>query len=306
MAHTNDFLKLNDRQLITIIKNPEVSKQDYNNAFEVLFNRYEKQIHKIWWSLNRQFGGQGIVETVKDEYYSAAYEAFFKAVSEIKLEKIRDDNWKLVQYSSFYLRNVKNKLAKQIVKNANVRSTQNLVSMGFEEENSENRMDNETEEAYYNQEGFVYNPEYSYLYKHDEDICNKVLDECFNRWHPLKREIYRMLLKKIPKKEMAESLGITTLKLYNNISAMKRDLRKHMNKALENDGKAKWMDKAQVRAPLLSIDIDSLSSDDDAAMIVPSLTILQFWVKSTVSLLLSCSSIMLVLILSILSLRFHR
>ena len=157
MAHTNDFLKLNDRQLITIIKNPEVSKQDYNNAFEVLFNRYEKQIHKIWWSLNRQFGGQGIVETVKDEYYSAAYEAFFKAVSEIKLEKIRDDNWKLVQYSSFYLRNVKNKLAKQIVKNTNVRSTQNLVSMGFEEENSENRMDNETEEAYYNQEGFVYN-----------------------------------------------------------------------------------------------------------------------------------------------------
>ena len=237
MTHTNDFLKLNDRQLITIIKNPEVSKQDYNNAFEVLFNRYEKQIHKIWWSLNRQFGGQGIVETVKDEYYSAAYEAFFKAVSEIKLEKIRDDNWKLVQYSSFYLRNVKNKLAKQIVKNANVRSTQNLVSMGFEEENSENRMDNETEEAYYNQEGFVYNPEYSYLYKHDEDICNKVLDECFNKWHPLKREIYRMLLKKIPKKEMAESLGITTLKLYNNISAMKRDLRKHMNKALENDGK---------------------------------------------------------------------
>ena len=71
--------------------------------------------------------------------------------------------------------------------------------------------------------------------------------------------------------------------------------------SLENDGKAKWMDKAQVRAPLLSIDIDSLSSDDDAAMIVPSLTILQFWVKSTVSLLLSCSSIMLVLILSILS-----
>lgn len=227
-SNMNDFITLNDRQLITIIKNPETSRRDYNSAFEVLFYRYEKQIHKMWWSLSRQFGGQGVVETLKDEYYSAAYEAFFKAVSEIKLEKIRDDNWKLVQYSSFYLRNVKNNLAKQVIKNSITRSTQNLA----DEENSfENKMDAETEMFYYNEEGYKTNPEYTYIYNSEENLCNKVLDDSFKNWTPLKREIYRLLLKGMSKPEISKKLGIPLLKVYNNISGMKKDFKANMEKA---------------------------------------------------------------------------
>lgn len=224
----SDFHILNDRNLIKIIKDPETSKEDYNKAYEVLFNRYEKQIHKMWWSLSRQFGGQGIVETLKDEYYSEAYEAFHKAVTKIDLNEIRDDNWKLVQYSSFYLRNVKTKLSKQIIKNINVRSTQNLQSLGLEEDSQENRMDRETEMAYYENEGYKNNPEYICIRRSEEKICRDALNASYSNWNDLKRKIYKGLISNKSKAEIARELGINNSRLYNNINSMKEELKKNL------------------------------------------------------------------------------
>jgi hypothetical protein len=56
------------------------------------------------------------VISLKEDFYSESFLTFDKALSAIKLSKIRDDNWKFLGYYGYYLNSTKNTFARNIIK----------------------------------------------------------------------------------------------------------------------------------------------------------------------------------------------
>lgn len=226
------YEKLNDRELIDYAQNGSLVER--SKATETLIERYNMQILKNWWVLNRQFQNSALVNNVKDEYMESATEAIITAIGKIDLSKIRDDKWKLLQYSSFYIRNARNKLAKEIMRNSKVRQIDNLVN--FDPDAKENVADPIVERAY--RENHLsaceaYEPEAAYLRQEREKECAEILKRLYNSWSPMKQEIYKILEQdnKISKEEIAKKLGVTKNVVYNTITKMKKELKKELGVA---------------------------------------------------------------------------
>ena len=80
----------------------------------------------------------------------------------INIDKIYDDKWKLLQYNSFYLKNVRTSIAKLMEKASKVKS---LDHMTFTVNGNEGAVDYDVEIAYQEKTGYKDNPEYILLEK---------------------------------------------------------------------------------------------------------------------------------------------
>lgn len=223
----SNLSKLNDRQLIEIYQS-RTNTVLSNKAAEILIKRYEPQINRNWWVLRRQFGGSSLIDGYSNEYYSEAYEAILLAINSIDLKKIRDDNWKLVQYSGFYLKNARNKVAKKVSKAACIRPLDNLSSFAGGDESKENITDPEVERAYYEEEGYKHNPEDIIINEEALNSLKKIINNCYNHWTEEKRNIFKLLLAGKSKKEIAEILGMRRNSLYNRVAIMEKEIKKKM------------------------------------------------------------------------------
>lgn len=219
--------KMKDRDLVIIIQDNTTTRKDFNLASEVLLERYEPQIHKNWWKLRGQLNGSSIVESLKDEYYSEAYEAFFTAIRKIDLAKIRDDNWKLVGYADFYLRNVRAKLCKQCLKMAKSKPLDSMIDIN---EDSRLSADPDVELAYQESEGFKDIPEYLCIKNDEENRVNNIVKKVYEGWNEKRKFIFRELMKGKTKATIARELNIKNMVIYNNCLKMKEDLKKAFGK----------------------------------------------------------------------------
>ena len=132
MSAENDFKKMNDRRLVTIAKKDVVAERK-NKAVEVLLNRYERQLYKNWYRLRTEMNNSDLVLSIEDEYFEEAREAFFTAIQKVDLNKIENDNWKLVGMVNWYLLNVKTKLRKEILNKAKVKSLNHMHNIAEDE-----------------------------------------------------------------------------------------------------------------------------------------------------------------------------
>ena len=225
---TKDYFKtLNDHDLISIIKNPETRELDYNMSCEVLLDRYEKQIHKNWWTLNKQLIKMGRKYFEKEDYFSAAYEAFFIALQKTDLSKVMDSNWKFVGMLNWYLTNVRTKIIKDIKEKDS--KTKSLVNGALVDNEESNVVDWDVDESYQNHTGYKNDPEYVYSIVEGCETCQKAIDICLSQWTELERDAFRLLESGESKVNAARILGVKPSKLYT----MSRKMCKDMKKALD-------------------------------------------------------------------------
>lgn len=221
-----ELKKLNDRELVSLIKSmPEKEKSyQYNLACEVLMERYEQQIHKNWWKLRAQMNNSQIVDSLKEEYYSEAQEAFWTAIQKINLDKVRDDNWKCVGWVDFYLRNVRTKLIKDTLQKGKIKS---LNSMKEDEGEDESLMvDPDVELAYWEDAGYKTEPSYAYEITESNDICANAIAYCRDEWDSYKNQIFDYLQAGKTRAEIAKIMNENPMKIYQVASNMKKDMKK--------------------------------------------------------------------------------
>ena len=220
----NDYTHMPEIELIRIIKNPKSKETEYNLACEVLIKKYEKMIHYHWWKLQQELNKTGYVESVKEDYYDEAYEALFKAITKVDLDRITDENFKILQLASWYITNVRTKLRKKVLKN--VSKNKSLVTINLKEDDESLTCDPDVEKAYNDQIGYKTDPIYSYEIQEGEDNCRNAVRECFNIWDDEQRKIYEYLEKGKNKTEISQMMGLPVTKVYTLTKKMKSDMKK--------------------------------------------------------------------------------
>lgn len=220
--NNNNLTNLNDRQLVSIAQDKS-NRRLSNSATEVLVQRYQMQINKGWRILKKQFNDSALIRSYEDEYFSQAYEAIFTSISKIDLNKIYNDDWKLMQYNSFYLKNVRSAIIRQAFKDSKNCSLDH-VSATYNDNIKGN--DYEVEEAYQFQTGYKDNPEYVVIKKEEEDERMKVLKTRYNEWSDEKKFIFDQLMKGVSEKEIAAKLNKPRNYIYNKVTWLKKDLKK--------------------------------------------------------------------------------
>lgn len=223
MISNEDLKKMSELDVIRLIKDPNTPPKDYNTAAEFLVKKYSPMIHKHWWTLQRQMDNSDLVNSLKDEYYSEAYEALFVAIQKVDLSKIYDENFKLMQLASWYITNVRTKFIKETRKKAKIKT---VSSMKAAENEADLTVDPDVEVAYWESGGYKINPEYQVCeIQEGENICNKAIDACMQKWSAVEREIFKYLQKGTSKTKIANLLGLSPIKVYSYTTKMKQDMK---------------------------------------------------------------------------------
>lgn len=224
-SNTNILKDLNDRDLVVLAQNDK-DKKVKDKAIEVLLQRYQIQINKNWYILRKQFNDSALIRSFEDDYFSKAYEAILTSISKINIDKIYDDKWKLLQYNSFYLKNVRTSIAKLMEKASKVKS---LDHMTFTVNGNEGAVDYDVETAYQEKAGYKDNPEYILLEKEKEEETKSIIYKRRELWSEEKKFIFDLFIKGVPEKEIAQKLNKPRSYIYNKISWLKKDLKKAFN-----------------------------------------------------------------------------
>lgn len=215
---------LNDRDLLSLIKDKNTSDSDYQTSCEVLLNRYTKQLYKNWWVLERQLVKLGNKTVTKEDYFDMAYEAFFIAIQKIDLSKIENDNWKFVGMLNWYLTNVRTKIIKEVKNKWS--KTKSLINVALKENDESSTIDYDVEQKYQETEGFKNEPEYVYEISESIENCKNALEECMNKWNDFEKRIYKLLESGESKAGVARKLDMEPSKVYQVTKKMSNELKK--------------------------------------------------------------------------------
>lgn len=222
MFTENDLKKMKELDIVKLLKDPATSRGDYNTACEFLLKRYDNMIHKHWWTLQRQMGKSDLINAIKDEYYSRAYNAFLTVINKIDLNRIYDENFKIMQLYSWYLTNVRTTLIKETLKKSRVKS---MYSSSQLREDEMVTVDKDVEEAYYESEGYTLDPAYVLEVAEGEANCDRAVRACMKRWSDIEKRIFELLLQHKKKAEISQILNMKPSRVYTEIIKMKKELK---------------------------------------------------------------------------------
>ena len=108
---------MNDRDLVIYIKSNKGTHREHDQALTALWKRYQNQIHNNWHYLARTLHSSDLIMSVKDDFYEEAQEVFMTVLSKVDPVKINaDEKWKFVGYFDFYLRNLRTKFHKDLMR----------------------------------------------------------------------------------------------------------------------------------------------------------------------------------------------
>lgn len=222
MITENDLKKMKELDIVRLLKDPNTSRKDYNLACEFLLKRYENMIHKHWWTLQKQMGRSDLVNAIKDEYYSRAYNAFLTVINKIDLNRVYDEKFKIMQLFSWYLTNVRTTLIKETLRKSRVKS---IYSSSQFREDEMVSVDRDVEEAYYDLEGYTMDPAYALEIAESEENCDRAVKACMKRWSDIEKKIFALLLQHKKKAEISQILNMKASKVYTEIIKMKKELK---------------------------------------------------------------------------------
>ncbi len=226
MISISELKDLNDRDLISIIKDVNTPNFTYQRCCEILLDRYEKQMYKNWWVLQRQLNKLGNRTVTQEDYFDLAYEAFFIAIQKTDVSKIENDNWKFVGMLNWYLTNVRTKIIKE-VKNKWSR-TKSLVNMALKDNESSSVVDTDVEMHYQESEGYKLNPEYEYEMSEGYNNCSKSIEACMKNWSDFEKDVFHLLEDGNSKAEISRILKVEPSKVYCASKKMCKELKKHL------------------------------------------------------------------------------
>lgn len=218
---------MKDIELLRIYNEPNVSLAKKNKVLSILWERYQPQIHKNWWKLQRQMNNLDTVNMMKDDYYDEATEAFLVAISKIDLSRVENDNFKCVGMLNWYLTNVRTKIIKKIKKLPPTKSLSYMNSI----DSDTNKVDSDVEESYWDNEGFMNDPSYALEKKIKDELYNKVISECQKKWGRIENIIFRELIDGKKKSEISKELDLSDKNIRIAVNRIKTDL-KMMYKSL--------------------------------------------------------------------------
>lgn len=185
----------------------EGTEDQKNKACKILLDRYEKQIHKNWWILTKQMKNSYNVLSIKEEYYSEALEYFYKAVLAVDMSKIENDSWKFVGYFNFYLRNLRTKLIKEIIKDSAVKS---LYQKNESLTSSSLNINRDVEMIAYQNNHDNNNLKFDPLEEAEKSEtqlnCNKIIKNLYDSWDSTKQQIFIGLRDGLTRIQIAEKL----------------------------------------------------------------------------------------------------
>lgn len=218
---------MKDIELLRIYNEPNVSLAKKNKVLSILWERYQPQIHKNWWKLQRQMNNLDTVNMMKDDYYDEATEAFLVAISKIDLSRVENDNFKCVGMLNWYLTNVRTKIIKKIKKLPPTKSLSYMNSI----DSDTNKVDSDVEESYWDNEGFMNDPSYALEKKIKDELYNKVISECQKKWGRIENIVFRELIDGKKKSEISKELDLSDKNIRIAVNRIKTDL-KMMYKSL--------------------------------------------------------------------------
>lgn len=215
---------MNDRDLVVYIKSNKGTHREHDQALTVLWKRYQNQIHNNWHFLCRTLQGSDLIMSMKDDFYEEAQEVFMTALSKVDPMKINaNEKWKFVGYFDFYLRNLRTKFHKDLMKRTNIKSIDSMQKIS---DDCNLEIDLDVEEAYREQGGYMDEPDYVVERLEGERNCEQAVKRCLREWTSTQREIYRRLLNKEKKQNISREMNLSIPKLYTECNKMKRDLKK--------------------------------------------------------------------------------
>ena len=215
---------MNDRDLVIYIKSNKGTHREHDQALTALWKRYQNQIHNNWHYLARTLHSSDLIMSVKDDFYEEAQEVFMTVLSKVDPVKINaDEKWKFVGYFDFYLRNLRTKFHKDLMRRVEIKS---IDSMQKVNDDCNLEIDLDVEEAYREQGGYMDEPDYIVERLEGERNCARAVKTCLEKWTPIQREIYKRLLAKKKKQDISKELNLSIPKLYTECNKMKRDMKR--------------------------------------------------------------------------------
>lgn len=219
----NDFKSMKEIEVIRLIKNPETSKKVFNDACAFLIKKYEKTIHKAWWTFSKQMRESSLAESKKEEFYSRAYETIYTTILKVDLSRVYDDNFKLIQLVSLYLSNLRHTMINELLKESRSISLETAYKDNDGEEST--CTNSAIEYEYYEREGYKADPQYIIETRENILIQNKAIKECLSKWSDLEKAVYKNIISKKTKKEISTEVGISLNELTRVTKKIKNDLR---------------------------------------------------------------------------------
>lgn len=216
---------MKELDIIRMIKNEDTDRRAYNECVSEIFRRYDNMIHKHWWMLQNEMSNSPKVNSLKDEFYELAYESILKSIDKIDFTKTYNDNFKIMQFASWYLSNARLKIRRKILgKESKIKSI-TYTSVDDDKE----YVDYNVEEAYQSTEGYKLNPEYILEIREREMRCQDILNKCVVKWSDSEKMVYNMLIKGVSYKDIATEKGWDIAKVNSIVRKMKKDLKESLN-----------------------------------------------------------------------------
>lgn len=226
-----EMTELSELELIKKIKSP-ANRSEYNKACSIIFSKYENLIKKQWFTLCRQIAHPSWTYGYKDDFFSLSYEAILRAIDKIDLNRVKD-NFLLIQMASWYVSNIRTDFIKKILK-----VEPRIESIYSASTDFKSNLDGEStlstksyvEQAYYENIGYMEQPDYKYFEMLEEENCERSLNVCLKKWNSVELEVYEYLSKGKSKVEISKLLNIPKAKIYYISNKMKKDLTDEIEK----------------------------------------------------------------------------
>ncbi len=219
--------KMPEIDIIRIINDPDSSEKDYQAAANFLVKKYENQIHKHWWTLQKELYSTGMADYYKDEFYEEAYDALLKAIRKVDPSRVYDKKFKIVQLASWYLSNARKKIRKRCLSNIGRTKYLNSMTRDYVGEDT-SLIDPDVEHAYNESTGYRNDPFYSLSRKESLVKCREVLERCMSEWDSTELRIYRYLKEGRTRKEISDLTGIKPTSVYTICNNMKNMMREYL------------------------------------------------------------------------------
>lgn len=211
-------------EIIKIIKDINTPRGIFNEACAYLIKKYEKTIHKAWWTLNRQMGGTPLVESKKEDFYDRAYEVVYNTILKVDLSRVYNDDFKLIQLVSLYLSNLRHTMLNEIIKEGKNRPIEIVYKDKDGEESS--YASSVIEYVYYEKEGYKEDPQYIMEVNENLSKYHLAVKECFSKWNTHEKAVYKGILDSKTKKEISSEIKISTNEVNSITKKVKSDLKR--------------------------------------------------------------------------------
>lgn len=215
--------KVTDQELVAGIQSTRGALQ--KQQLTELWKRYENQVHKHWAILRKQMNNSPMVLELHDDFYSEAYIALHKAVKAIKLDKIKDANWRFVGYFRWYLTNVRTELITKLRAQTSKETT-------FYVETSDGEIPRIELSPGIEFKQHASNPEEALMESENQRNVNMAVESCMRTWDDRRRTIFKLRQQGIAKGDVANKLGVHPATITYHLQVMQKDLEKALKASL--------------------------------------------------------------------------